>query len=336
MTRWAVVCTTNAERDAVLDFVAWHLELGAARIALYLDADDPATEAALAGHPRVRAIRTDRGYWEAHGGRPAKHQVRQVRNATHAYRAAGDVDWLAHVDVDEFLVPESAVSDALAALPRAVPVARVRPIEALAPGAGDAPGTRSFKAFHVEQRARTASARACFGHWADHLSGGFLSHVAGKVLVRTGMPGIELRIHNALSDGVQLADGVELPQVVLAHLHADSWERFRAAYRFRLARGSYRDGLKPQARGSGALSLHELFRAIEADGGEPALAAFYAEVATATPALCAALEAEGLLRRLAFAPEALRARHFPGTAGAKKGAAGSRAAHAAAPARGPD
>ena len=32
-----------------------------------------------------------------------------------------------------------------------------------------------------------------------HLNGGFLSHVAGKVFVRTGHDGVGLRIHNAFS-----------------------------------------------------------------------------------------------------------------------------------------
>ncbi|SFD82313.1 glycosyltransferase family 2 protein [Roseivivax sediminis] len=312
MNRWGAVCTTNAALEAVLDFAAWHLELGAQRIYLYLDEPDPETEATLSAHPRLRVVRTDDAYWKKRGGRPEAHQARQSRNARHAYSRRTEVDWLTHIDVDEFLVPERPVEEVLSALPGDVFCTRVRPMEALAPGAGDMPGTRSFKALHLDQTRRAAAARACFPDWADHLSGGFLSHVAGKLFFRTGAEGVQIRIHNVFRAGEQNPGMVELPQIALAHLHAESWDHFLAAYRFRLARGSYRAELKPQVRGPDALSLHDLFRRIEAEGGEAALRRFFEDVATATPTLCAALEREGLLRRLPFAPTALRRTHFPG------------------------
>ena len=57
----------------VLGFVAYHLERGAHRISIYLDAPDDATFAALKSHSKVRVTQTDTAYWDKKGGRPAKH-----------------------------------------------------------------------------------------------------------------------------------------------------------------------------------------------------------------------------------------------------------------------
>ena len=207
--------------------------------------------------------------------------------------------------------PTRPVADRLAALPASALCARVRPIEALAPT--DAAPPTSFKAFHVDQQARAAATRACFPAWSDALSGGFLSHVAGKLFVRTGLAGVRIRIHNVALDAVQNPGEAALPDIELAHMHAATWERFRAAYRFRLAHGSYRPELKPQARRApGAPNLHDLLTGIEAETGEAGLRAFYRDVCTATPDLCARLSRLGLLRRHDLALAARRKRHFPG------------------------
>ncbi len=316
MTRWGVVTTTRAPLGACLDFAAWHLSLGAQRIYLYLDEDAPEVMAALKAHPKVRVIRTDGPYWAKQGGRPDKHQVRQGLNARHAHARRIEVDWIAHIDIDEFLLPETPMQAQLAALAPDALCARVRPIEALAPDPAQprTPGEVAFKAFHLDQHARQAAAERCFPGWAHALPGGFLSHVAGKLFLRTGLEAPEIRIHNVFVDGVQNPGEVELDRTALGHFHAASVEAFLASYRFRIERGSYRADLKPQVRQAGAPTLHALLTGIEAEGGEAALRRFHAEVATATPELCTRLAAEGLLRRHVLDLPALRARHFPDAA----------------------
>lgn len=318
MTSWGIVSTIKAPRDDILEFAAFHLEAGAHRLYLYLDEDAPDTRAALNAHPRITALHTDAAWWAKRKGRPDRHQVRQSLNARHANNRRPEVDWLAHIDVDEFLLAPDPIADTLASLPATCLCARVRPIEALAPAApAPADGTDAdsadtvFKAFHLDQTARQRASETCFPTWGAQLSGGFLSHVAGKLFFRTGLKGLQIKIHNVILDDVQNPGQVELPGIALAHLHAKSWDQFLAAYRFRLARGSYRAELKPQVRHGDALSLHQLFQQIEASGGEPALRAFYDEVCTATPELCKRLDAEGLLRQHALNLAAKRARHFP-------------------------
>lgn len=314
MTTWGTVTTVKAPLEAIQRFAAWHLEQGAHRIYLYLDDDVPDTLAALKAHPKIRVLHTDAAYWAKRKVRPDKHQVRQSMNARHCNNRKPEVDWLTHIDVDEFLIPETPIDQQLAGLTAANFCARVRPIEAFAPGPDTPEDETLFKSFHLDQKARQDASETCFPTWGRHLSGGFLSHVAGKLFFRTGLKGLQIKIHNVVLDGVENPGMVPLPGIALGHFHADSWDHFLSSYRYRLTRGSYRDELKAQVQRSGALKLHDLFTLIEEDGGEPALRQFFDEVCTATPDLIRRLEAEGLLRRHRLNLEALRAKHFPDSA----------------------
>ena len=311
---WGVVSTIKAPATDVLNFVAHHLDLGAHRVCIYLDEANPAAFAALKAHPKCRVIVTDDAYWQRRKGRPGKHQARQTANATHCYRRRADVDWLLHIDADEFLWPQSPLSGQLSAIPPDRLSARVRPIEALAADPAHPPpgGQTWFKGCTRMRLLRAAQTDLIYPTYGPHLNGGFLSHVAGKVFVRTGRDKISLRIHNAFVAGKIDDKPQDLNGSLLCHLHAPSWDAFRAAYRFRLARGSYRSDLKPvPLAGEAGMNMHALFSMLEAEGGEDALRAFYTEVCTATPELRDRLMEHKLLHGITLELEAKRARHFP-------------------------
>lgn len=316
-TTWGIVATIKAPTTQILNFVAHHLDLGARRVHVYLDEDDPVARSALKRHPKCRVIHTDDGYWRRrrkHRGRPGGHQHRQTLNATHCYNRRPEVTWLLHADVDEFLWPGAALVEQLDALPPDTLSARIRPIEALAPDPADPPpdGQIWCKGFARLLATRREETNAIYPTYGDHLNGGFLSHVAGKVFTRTGEDDVSLRIHNAFRNKEMDADPPELPGCRLVHLHAKDWTHWQALYRYRLNHGSYRVGLKPVPMPDGAaLNMHALFSMLEADGGERALRAFYDEVCTATPGLRQRLHAFGRLHAVTLDLDAKRARHFP-------------------------
>ena len=311
LPRWGIVSTIKAPVPAILAFAAHHLDLGAHRIFVYLDDDNRAGFDILKSHPKIRPMLTDDAYWRAMGmKRRAKHQSRQFENARHAYGRAGDLDWLAHIDVDEFLIPAQPVASQLAALPEACFCARVRPIEALAPTAADQP--LHAKACALDRATRNRQTERLYPDYGAHLNGGFLSHVAGKLFYRTGVTDLKVNIHNILVGEAQNPGQQELTGTDLLHLHAKTWEAFIAAFHYRLDKGSYRAELKPNRPvDRGGLTLHEMFKAIHDADGESGLRRFFDAVCTATPAHLAALEAEGLLRRPVLDLEAAVKRHFP-------------------------
>ncbi|MEO0891980.1 MAG: glycosyltransferase family 2 protein [Pseudomonadota bacterium] len=311
---WGVVSTVKAPTEDILNFAAHHLDLGAHRVFIYLDAPNDTALAALKGHPKCRVTLTDDGYWRRRKGRPDKHQPRQTANATHCYNRSPQIDWLAHIDVDEFLWPFKALPAQLASLPAGTRSARVRPIEALESDPNDPPppGHIWCKGFARMQKQRREETNAIYPTYGDHLNGGFLSHVAGKVFVRTGQENVSLRIHNAFFNKEADPDPAPLEDMALVHMHAESWAHFKSFYQFRLAKGSYRESLKPAPMPDGvALNMNQLFATLESEDGEDALRAFFQEVCTATPELRARLETFGHLHRVQLDLDAKRRAHFP-------------------------
>ena len=311
---WGVVATVKAPAKDILNFAAHHLDLGAHRVFIYFDEPNDAAFNALKSHPKCRVTLTDAGYWKRRKGRPDTHQPRQTANATHCYKRKPQVDWLAHIDVDEFLWPREPIAAQLAALPPDTRSARVRPNEALAADPGDPPPSGQIwcKGYARHQRARREETTAIYPTYGDHLNGGFLSHVAGKVFVRTGLPIVSLRIHNAFIDRQADPDPSPLDHTPLVHMHAQSWAHFQKLYQFRLSQGSYRDSLKPAPMPDGiALNMNQVFSALEDAGGEKALRSFYTEVCTATPELRNRLAQFGHLHAVTLDLDAKRRRHFP-------------------------
>ena len=305
--RWGVVATVKAPLREIMGFAAHHVEAGAHRVYLYLDDADAAQAEALNAHPRLRVTVTDDTYWQKRGRRPEKHQVRQTRNVRHALNRRQEVDWLAHIDVDEFLVSDQPLGAVLCALPPDCLCARVRPVEGLANPGGGPPVW--FKAFPLPHAERRAAAKAVFPTYGAQLNGGFLSHVAGKLLFRTGIDGLRAQIHNVFLDDRKNPGEVELVGVELAHLHATDWDRWQAHYSYRHAHGAYRSELKPAIdRAHGGETMHELLARLEAAG---ALRSFFEEACTATEARREALASHGLLRRYDLDLDAKIARHFP-------------------------
>lgn len=305
--KWGIVSTIKADTRAILDFAAYHLDLGAHRLHIYLDEPNPEAYAHLKQHPKVRVSTCDASHWKRlKKHRPVKHQVRQTLNATHAYERI-QTEWIAHIDVDEFLWVASDLGQILAALPQDIASARVRPLEVLA-GRED-----EFKAMIPKGADREAEVRTVYPAFGGFLKGGFLSHTVGKVIARTGLPNAELRIHNLYLDGEKTTATCELEQADLCHCHAASWEHWQSVYRFRLQRGSYRPGLSAGfSRLLGGLSANELLSLIEEEQGEDGLRSFFDEISAQDPAVYRKLQERGLLRNRPLGLEEKRQKHFPG------------------------
>lgn len=308
MTTWGLSATVLAPARDTLRFAAYHLEQGAHRLYIYLDEANEEAYKPLKAHPKIRVTTCNAAHWKKLiGQRPEKHQARQTMNATHAYQRRIEVDWLIHMDVDEFLVPSTPISDVLACVD--AQSARARPMELLG-GSTDA-----FKAFIPPNGARQALVEQIYPTFGKHLRGGFLSHLAGKLFVRTGLTDIAIQIHNAFQGGEMLESAAELVQVDLAHCHAKSWDDWRAAYAYRLDKGSYRAEIKAAIKpDQGGMSLHDLFRWLEADQGEAGLRAFYDEAVGDSADMRTRLDAHGVLRVVDLDLDAALKRHFPASA----------------------
>ncbi|NJS39027.1 MAG: glycosyltransferase family 2 protein [Rhodobacteraceae bacterium] len=179
MVSWGLVTTVKAPEEQVLAFLAHHLSLGAARIWVYFDnPDDPAFDR-VAALPRVTATRCTDVYWVLRGGRHSRHQNRQARNARDAQKAC-KLDWLGHIDVDEFLHAPRPIADTLATVPAEVPNILMEPFEAMHDPAlpDDIFTARQFRGpLHRQHRDLQP---AIFGPSAAVIPKGTLGHGIGK------------------------------------------------------------------------------------------------------------------------------------------------------------
>lgn len=304
--KWGVVCTTNAPLRDVARFVAHHLDIGAAHIYVYLDTPDPTVSALLEAHPHVTLTVCDATYWKKAGkNRPDAHQLRQTYNATRALRDATEqVDWLGHIDTDEFILSTKKLSTLLKSVPADMAGARLYPAEALAVRkAGETP--KHFKLRTTAEGVPTTAVTDIYPTFGSYLRGGFLSHLAGKVFARTGLGNVRLAIHRLRVKGEDVLNTHELGGAYVGHVHAPDWDSFVAKLDFRQTKGSYRvksdDALK---------NIGHLLQYLRDEEGEDGLRAFFDELCADSEDLRARLRRHGLLLTPKFDPDAAVARVF--------------------------
>lgn len=314
--RWGVVATIKAPARDILEFAAYHLDLGASRVTVCLDDDAPLAEAHLNAHPLCRAIRTTRDYWrETCGYVPKKHQVRQTQNATRVYRETTDLDWLCHIDVDEYLVPKTSVAETLSAI--TAPLAHVRPCESLCvePNMGLDPAITYCKALTPSGTCKREIEADLYPNYGGYFQDGFVSHRAGKNFLRIGRANVNFNIHRAFDvDEAGERTSIEphrITDIELCHRHIESWDKWLKIMAFRLEKGSYRQELDANVDPLlGRVGKHTLFTHLQEDG-DTGLRAFFEEVCLATPRLLDRLEAHGLLRRYSLGLSQKIEKHFP-------------------------
>jgi hypothetical protein len=281
MSNWGICTTVKSPPEQVQAFAAYHLNLGAAHIWLHFDdPEDPAAD--LFNHPQITTTRCTDSYWMGYiGKRPDRHQNRQGRNMHRIYKQA-PLPWIAHIDVDEYILPQTDISAALAALPADQPMLRMPPYEALHdPTLPDDIFTATqFRAALTGTHRADARARV-FGPYAPLLENGVLSHSAGKCFFRTGLARFEPRLHGAFRAGARVPGGDFSPDIALLHFHAEDPARWRDRLQFRLTRGAYQFNAALQ---QWLLAADDL-----------AIDQFYLEIQTATPETLGRLRRENAL-----------------------------------------
>ena len=292
--RWGMVSTVKASLPQLARFAAHHLDLGADALHLYLDAPDAGTAGFLARHPRIHVTQCDDSYWQTAGrARPDAHQLRQAFNATRTLRACTDrLDWLGHIDHDEFLIPARPLSQILSRVAPDIAIARIPPAEALAREDGTA---CHFKLTHKQAGMKKSCLQEIYPTFGLHLFGGFLSHTGGKVFARPGIPDTRLGIHTLKYKGEDATNKTKPDGLFLAHFHAPNWAHFLSHLPFRREKGSYRVNDARPEMGQGALLAY-----LDQQEGEAGLRAFFDEVCADTPALRARLSAHGMLLTHSF------------------------------------
>ncbi len=277
--RWGTVSTVKAPLRQIARFIAYHLDAGAARMDIFLDVPDADIARRLA-HPKVRFHQCDDAFW---ADKPDKaresHQLRQASNASQAY-SGSDLDWLAHIDVDEYILTDQPLAGHLSSLPADVAFARLQPVELMASDDTlDDPwtGPAHFKRTRKAAKRRKTDLIEIYPTFGAYVPEGFISYTGGKNIVRTGFNRIRLGIHAMMQAGFKVSNGKVLDQVHIGHAHAPDWETFQRHFEFRMSHGSYRK------KTNGNMILNDVLNVLIAEEGADGLRRFYDEMCRATP-----------------------------------------------------
>lgn len=287
LLRWGVVSTIKAPALNIARFIAWHLDAGATDIVIHLDDPNKAIAERLA-HDSVRFIQCDDTYW---GQAPEKaretHQLRQAYNATRAYNRS-DLDWLCHIDVDEFLLTAAPLTTHLAAIPTDAAYARITPVEMMV---SDDPWNAQAYFKRARKHAKRKKHELCriYPTFGDFVPEGFISYSGGKNIARVGLPNVRFGIHAMLHKGAKITNGQPLADVMIGHAHAPNWKVFKSHFDYRFTKGSYRK------KTSGNMLLNDIMNVIIDEEGESGLRAFFDEMSAATPERLDLLAAHDML-----------------------------------------
>ncbi len=106
MTTICITTTLNCQREVLIPWVSYHLNMGIHHMFLFFDnPDNPAIEL-VKGEPRITAVRCDAAYWPGGAAKREKLTLheRQWFNANKGLQWARErgFDWIAHIgDITE-------------------------------------------------------------------------------------------------------------------------------------------------------------------------------------------------------------------------------------------
>lgn len=276
---WATVTTLREPPERVKAFVAQHIYLGAAEIWLYFDDPEDPSIALVEHLPQVRVVRCTAEHKARHSNRAGTHEGRQKANANQAYGLTR-ADWIIHIDADEMVHADGPLAPILAAVQG--DVLRLAPHEGLQyrKAAENGRPDHYFHAALPDDRKGRVAAKTLYGRFFRAIPLGMLSHTAGKHFVRTGVPGMAMKIHAPML-GETRAPVAETAEARLLHFHGADWDHWLAHLDRRLSSGAYI--AKFQRGTSEEDNLYYALQALKQAEGEAGLRAFWQAVCTYGP-----------------------------------------------------
>ncbi|MDG1431095.1 MAG: glycosyltransferase family 2 protein [Paracoccaceae bacterium] len=182
---WGVVMTVREPAQLVIANVHYHLGQGASEVHVFLDDPSDPVGGHLQGVDGCSVYRCNDDHWTiVNKGRRPEHQARrQALNANHVYQK-GALDWLVHLDADEFLYQKRPLVEELIYAPR-TPGYLAFPVRERA-YFGSAQENLFDGPFRVPFKGRNAMLVPLFGELGPFLTLGVAGHAAGKSCVPMG------------------------------------------------------------------------------------------------------------------------------------------------------
>ena len=245
MDKIGVAVTVRADISIIDQFVDYYLSKDYDQVIIFLD--DPEFNFIPSKHvfnANVEFIKCDNEYWSkinrlrfdqtAKNIRPDSIEQRQFCNY-HFANSLSYCDWLANIDIDEFIFSEFNLKDILTVLPKNIFSIRMRPFEAVyseSVGVNDIFNTRYFK---VSSRRNNKNSNDFYD--SNLLSnGGFWGHKLGKIFARTNELIKRMSNHTLEPLNDNLSCDVEFDFIKLLHFEGMSCDSFIEKQKRRFSR----------------------------------------------------------------------------------------------------
>ncbi len=193
-----VVVVALCERSILDGFIQYYRSVGASKIRIFFDGD-PAFELSS---PDVELQLCSLEFWTGMGlTRPGSIEARQRAIYRHAYDTCG-APWCLIVDVDEYVFGPRNVSAYLGGVAPEVEAVRFLSAEAVYSDRNidQAFGGRVFRKSAPRYVAQILTPMI-YGRYGGVFIRGLLGHCRGKEVLRTGIAGVDIDIHDASVDG---------------------------------------------------------------------------------------------------------------------------------------
>jgi len=108
----AICSTQRATPSQTKAFIKYHIQIGITKIFIFLDDPNDALNEDIFKFEEVEPIKCDEIYWQQYENRPESIEKRQLLNANYALNLCRvlKIDWLLHIDVDEFINVKKDIS----------------------------------------------------------------------------------------------------------------------------------------------------------------------------------------------------------------------------------
>ena len=237
---WDIVVTAHEPEPCILAFIAYHLNIGASEIFLYLDRPGNASEKlerTLSKKTNVHVRICDSEYWAKLMGRRPRHvPQRQTANAQDAMNKS-KADWLLHCDIDEFVANDERVFDRLDSAPLTTDSIMLRVAERVTTQSDPEENIYSSTFRRTTPLALDHELVDVYGDFASFLSKNTAGYPTGKSFVRTNQ-GIIMGVHEPKGcEGGRAVSQESLPISSIFHFDGFSQKAFISKMQFHRENG---------------------------------------------------------------------------------------------------
>lgn len=227
---WGVAATLNEDMDKAVYFAAHHLDLGADLVVLY--ADNPAdAPLELAKHPKIKLMICDDSVISDE--QRANMKSRNMRKVFYFNKArrTSPLDWIAMLDVDEYLAPERDITEILAQVPADAAFLNIPVVEKLA-------GAKNLFRPPMSKLEMDPNQKAdLYPVFGDYVPDMMLGRSEPRIFVRSRLKNIRVTNFMVKYERKIATNGFTPPDMVIAHCHTDNFDAFMQALPRRIDQG---------------------------------------------------------------------------------------------------